>query len=186
MAAQSSKINAEAVLETLLTGPRKPLAELPKAGGLYGLHDHDGVLRYIGCTERGLHYRIWGNHAAGDGNSHKFSTIYNAGRLWHDRKDARSDPDDGAIAKAMRATFARKCCSATCVELPGWTKPELLELETSIRQMAPSEAMAWNDARRLQAFEPEAALDALLDRIKPPAFKLEALNRQRERWAHPA
>jgi hypothetical protein len=173
---------ADDILDVLMTRTPQRLDELPIEQGLYALYDHEGVARYIGVTEMGLRRRIWNYHSSGDNNSHKYSTIYNAGRLFHTRKDPRTDPVDGAIAKELRRLFARERCRAVGYPLPDVSRAELYGLEAQLRRMAPKEALSWNDARALDAFEPKDALDAFLSELDWPAFKIAAIERQAQRW----
>lgn len=175
--------SANAILDVLMTQEPKRLDALPLAQGVYALYDHEGVARYIGVTEMGIRRRIHNYHCGGDGNSHKYSTIFNAGRMFHERKDPRTCQTDGPIAKELRRLFARETCKAVGYPLPDLTVPELYALERELRRMAPVDALSWNDSRKLNAFEPKAALDAFLASISWPDRKLEAIERQAVRWA---
>ena len=77
----------------------------PWRGRRDALYDHEGHARYIGITAKCLTDRILKRHVGGDNNSHKFSTVYNAGRMFHARKAAASCPRDGKIAKELRRLF---------------------------------------------------------------------------------
>lgn len=172
----------ERILSYLHETPPLPLADLPPGQGIYALYDHTGAPRYIGITTMGLWRRIHDYHAGGDGNSHKFSTVYNAGRMFHTRKDSRTDAVDGRISKELRRLFARAHCRAVGFEIPGKSKRELLDIESHVRRIAPPETTLWNDARALPASEPEALVDALLDQLGWSTDKLAAIDRQACRW----
>lgn len=175
-------MNPKTVLERLLGNPAVQLDDLPVQQGVYALYDHEGSARYIGVTEMGLRKRIHRYHVGGDGNSHKFSTIFNAGRMFHTRDDAFTHPGDGRTAKELRRLFSRKCCRAVGLALPQLPKAELYALEADVRRIAPDSALSWNDVRALDAYEPSEFLDEFLKEIHWPDAKLEAVARQAERW----
>lgn len=176
-------MSPETVLERLLKSPTVRLSELPADQGVYALYDHEGVARYIGVTEMGLKKRIHNYHVGGDGNSHKFSTVYNAGRMFHTRDDTFTNAGDGRTAKELRRMFARRYCRAVGVSLPQHSKAELFALEAQIRRIAPQHALTWNDARSLDACEPAQLLNEFLNEIGWPSAKLAAIERQAERWS---
>jgi hypothetical protein len=178
-------VTPQSILDHLLGTAPLNLHDLPIGQGIYALYDHEGVARYIGITEMGLRKRIHQYHSGGDGNSHKFSTVYNAGRMFHTRKDARTDPADGPISKELRRIFSRTYCKAVGLELPDQTKTELLAVETEVRRIAPPEALSWNDARQLPATEPADLVDKLLQDLNWPTNKIEAIDRQSTRWHGP-
>ncbi len=171
----------DALVQLTTTTPLR-LAALPKTRGLYALYDHEGQIRYLGVTAKELRDRILRRHVAGDGNSHKFSSAYNAGRMWHDRKHLASDPLDGKIAKELRREFAKATCQAAVLRLPSWSNEELFRLEEDIRALAPRDMQIWNDRRQLHPSEPTAALNAFLTELKWPDDKIAAIDRQAERW----
>ncbi|MGX1165768.1 hypothetical protein AB7M16_002034 [Bradyrhizobium sp. USDA 372] len=146
------------------------------------LFDHAEQPRYIGVTEMGIRRRVAGYHVGGDGNSHKFSTIYNAGRMFHDRNSIHSCLQEGRIAKELRRLFARAHCRAVGVPLPGLAKADLFAVEAELRRIAPSNALSWNNLRALDAYEPVELVDQFLNTLSWPAAKLAAIHRQAERW----
>lgn len=161
------------------------LADIPEGQGLYALFDHVGMPRYIGMTANDLRYRINGNHPAGDGNSHKFSCRYNAGRLFHSRKDPRTDPIDGKLAKTLRAAFARRFCRANVVIISGLTRAQLRDLESLVKSLAPAETILWNDIKAITPSEPAPLVDKLLDELQWDCKSRDALERQAQRWKQP-
>lgn len=172
----------EDALVQLTTSTPLQLDALPETPGLYALYDHEGQIRYLGMAAKDLRDRIFRRHVGGDDNSHKFSSAYNAGRMWHDRKHPVSDPLDGKIAKQLRREFAKATCQAAVLRLPNWSTEELFRLEEDIRALAPREMQIWNDRRQLHPSEPTAALNAFLKELKWPDDKIAAINRQAERW----
>jgi hypothetical protein len=172
----------EAVLARLMETRPQPLNALPQHQGIYALYDHQGKARYIGVTEMGLKKRIAQYHVGGDDNSHKFSTVYNAGRMFHSRNDIHTDNRDGRVAKRLRRLFARSRCHAVAVPLLGLHKIDLFALEAEVRRIAPAAALAWNDLRALNAYEPVEALDAFLNEIAWSTERLQAVERQAARW----
>lgn len=175
-------MSPEAILERLIESPKVKLNALSADQGVYALYDHEGVARYIGVTEMGLKKRFHNYHVGGDGNSHKFSTIYNAGRMFHTRDDPYSDANDGRVAKELRRLFCRRYCSAVGIPLPELTKMELFALETKVRRIAPKHALSWNDTRVLDAYEPTDLLNIFLKEVSWPSAKSEAIARQAGRW----
>lgn len=175
-------VNPVEVLSHLLEADPRRLEQLPDIAGLYALRDHLGVVRYIGMTEMGIRRRVLRYHVAGDGNSHKFSTAYNAGRLYHERRDPASQVADGRISKTLRRILAREHCTATAFALPGATKDVLLALEARIIALAPAEALTWNHSRSLPASEPVELVDKLLDHLGWDESQRAAITRQAVRW----
>lgn len=179
---------ARDALALLLEQPPINLADLVGGGGLYSLTDEHGVVRYIGETGMPFLRRIHGYHCAGDENSHKFSTIFNAGRLWqmssadiNPVKRALNDISDGKVAKGLRATFARANCKARTIHLPELSTRDRKALEDAVLAITPTENKCWNDSRNLHAYEP-GGLDDFIMALSLPAGSVEALDRQRERW----
>jgi hypothetical protein len=175
-------------LSLLLEGTPTPLSKLTGGGGLYSLSDEHGTVRYIGETGMPFHKRIHNYHCAGDDNSHKFSTVFNAGRLWQmssvdisPAKRAVNDHADGKIAKELRCMFARSRCMARIVDLRHLSPMERKAFESAILSLAPPENRRWNDARVLEPYEP-AGLDEFLAELGWTTFRVEAVVRQRERW----
>jgi hypothetical protein len=175
-------MSAASLLSLLLETKPVLLKQLPQAQGIYALFDHAGVPRYIGVTEMGLRRRIAQYHVGGDNNSHKFSTIYNAGRMFHTRNDLHTDANDGRIAKELRRLFARAQCRAVGVPLPALSRTDLFTVEAEVRRIAPAIALSWNDVRALDAYEPVEHLDEFLKVLRWPEAKLNAVERQAERW----
>jgi len=155
-----------------------PLSELPNEQGLYALADHTNTIRYIGITTMTIRRRVEQYHVAGDGNSHKFSTVYNAGRLWHDRKSPISNRHDGAIAKRARREITRNNCRAIGFALPGLSKSELEQIEREV--IARVENLDWNGKRNLPTIDLGYQVSAMLRNWSQK--DLLALERQNERW----
>ncbi len=182
--------NPREALELLLEETPTALPKLQGAAGLYSLADEKGVVRYIGETGMGFHRRIHSYHCAGDDNSHKYSTVFNAGRLWqmssvdvNPAKRAVTDAADGRIAKELRSLFARSTCVARTIELPFLTKPQRQAFESAVLALAPGENTRWNDSRLLVPYEPEG-LDDFLTSLSWPSVKLEAIERQSVKWRY--
>lgn len=166
-----------------------PLAQVSGTGGIYALEDETGVVRYVGETIGPFFDRIYNRHVGGDDNSHKYSSVFNAGRLWHlsgrdvsPIKRALSDPSDGKWAKNLRRQFARSRCHARIFSLPGASKSELKTLEDGVLALLPAQNRAWNESRQLNAYEPKG-LDDFLMSLSLPSSVLQALDRQGERWS---
>lgn len=175
-------------LEVLLNAKPLPLAMLGNGFGMYSLTDENGVVRYIGETGQPFLKRIHGYHCAGDDNSHKFSTVFNAGRLWQMSsvdvspvKRAINNEADGRIAKALRAQFARSRCHARTIDLPGLNTLQRKALEAAILAIAPADNRKWNDKRVLHPYEP-AGLDDFISSLGWSEEKVAAVERQSARW----
>ena len=175
-------IDPTIILQRLLNTPPMRLDTVPRGQGIYALYDHEGRARYIGKTAKCLNERILKRHVGGDGNSHKFSSIYNAGRMFHDRKHPASCSTDGPIAKELRRLFAREYCRAVAIPLPGLSQKELDAIETAAISLAPTEAQSWNHARALDSYEPTEVLDAFVATLGWPRTKVDAIQRQARRW----
>ncbi|WP_233995749.1 GIY-YIG nuclease family protein [Erythrobacter sp. SD-21] len=174
-------IDAQAILDHLLGTPPLKLEDInSRKSGIYALYDHEHRPAYIGETTDFRH-RIYQNHSSGDGNSHKFSTVYNAGRMFHSRKDPRTCGEDGKIAKALRTRFAREYCRAVIFEIPGLNRKELKPIEARVLSIAPAEAKRWNGRKAIQAFEPHELVDKLLYDLNWDSSRLSAILRQAER-----
>lgn len=169
-------------LDRLMNSVPVSLADVPAGPGIYALYDHSGCPRYIGITAKCLNDRIYRRHAAGDGNSHKFSTAYNAGRMFHTRNHVATCSTDGQMAKELRRLFVRKHCAAVAVPLPGYGMERLLPLEAQICASAPDEMTQWNNTRALVAFEPTELLDDFIRTLGWSDGKLAAIDRQAARW----
>jgi hypothetical protein len=180
--------NPNEALLVLLEGFPTPLGNLSGGGGLYSLTDEHGIVRYIGETGMPFYRRIHNYHCAGDDNSHKYSTIFNAGRLWQMSnvdasmvKRAVNDDADGKIAKELRCLFARLNCKARVIDLPHLTAPERKALEAAVLAITPPENKLWNDKRMLAAYEPDG-LDDFLNALSWPMSRTTAVERQQARW----
>ena len=149
--------------------------------GLYLLHDHENVPRYIGQT-MDLWDRIYLRHCSGDGNSHKWSTAFNAGRLWHDRKNPKSVGADGKIAKALRAQLARRYCHVRVLPMPEKSAPDLSNLEHAVRKVAQGSMTDWNDQKAIRAVEPTELVDRLIRELRWGTEKRDAIDRQAIIW----
>jgi hypothetical protein len=170
------------ILQHLLYTPPVRLDTVPRGQGIYALYDHEGRARYIGFTAKCLNDRIFKRHVGGDGNSHKFSSIYNAGRMFHDPKQPATCSTDGLVAKELRRLFVREHCRAVAIPLPGLSRDQLVVIEAAMLSLAPTEAKSWNYARALEAYEPTEVLDAFLAALVWPRNKLDAIERQARRW----
>lgn len=169
-------------LSTLISAPLfRPTEIHDRAPGLYVLHDHTDVPRYIGMTMN-LRHRISSNHCVGDLNSHKWVAAYNAGRLWHDPRSPLSNAVDGKIAKALRATLVRSCCRVRVLRLPEITTADLDVLEKAVRALAPDPMNDWNDQKSIPSYEPAELVDRLLDDLGWDSSRREAIERQAARW----
>jgi hypothetical protein len=170
------------ILHHLLDTVPARLETMPKGRGIYALYDHGGRARYIGITAKCLNDRIFKRHVGGDENSHKFSSIYNAGRMFHARKHPVTCSKDGPVAKKLRRLFVREHCRAVAIPLPRLSKNELLAVESAVLNFAPIEAKSWNETRVLNAYEPTEVLDAFLTTLGWSREKLDAIERQARRW----
>jgi hypothetical protein len=175
-------VNATAIFERLMSSIPDSLANVPQGSGIYALYDHEGDPRYIGITGKDLRDRIYSRHAAGDGNSHKFSTVYNAGRMFHTRRHPATCSTDGAVAKELRRHFARRHCAAVAIPLPGVSFQQLLALEHEVCRLVPPDARRWNDTRALEVMEPTELVNDLLRSLGWDGRRLAAVERQAERW----
>lgn len=102
--------------------------------------------------------------------------------MYHERKNKLSNQVDGSIAKNLRRAFAREYCRAVAVTLPEVSFSALLELESDVIGLAPSEAILWNGARALPAFEPTRLIEDLLKKLRWPDEHIQALQRQEQVW----
>lgn len=178
------RFSVEDLLSALLEATPRPTVQAPRdARGLYGLVDHHGDLRYIGSTsstDQTFYERIHQRHRTGsEGMSHYFSTMYNTGRMWRDRKDALTKAD-GDIAKALRNEFVVDHCRAVWLPLPD--TEDIARLEAEVLSLAPEHAIAWN-RRRMQAYdEPVDLVEATLRRLGWGHREKAAIERQRLRF----
>ena len=172
-------MNEEQALAELAGGRGVLLDQLPEDQGIYGLRDHEGRLRYVGMTTMTLRRRIAQYHVAGDGNSHKYSCAYNAGLLWHDRKNAASCPLDGAVSKRARRQFARSFCRATGIPMPGMAKDQLASLERRIIDLH-GPGLDWNDSKII----PTINVDSIVMTMTASWSQKDkdAMERQQKRW----
>lgn len=176
--------SAKTILDKLLTAKPNPTVEAPRdARGLYGLIDHQRLLRYIGSTSSSnetFYKRIHQRHRTGsESTSHYFSRMYNTGRMWRERDDNLTVAD-GFIAKELRNAFVAEHCSAVWVAVPYHL--DIAGLEQEVLSLAPAHAIAWN-RRGMEIYgEPEGLVDATLKRLGWSKPKLEAIERQRLRY----
>ncbi|MFC2970188.1 exonuclease domain-containing protein [Acidimangrovimonas pyrenivorans] len=177
------RFTPEALLDALLSAEPRLTTEAPRdCRGLYGLIDHEGLLRYIGSTSSAnetLHKRIHQRHRTGSENtSHYFSHMYNTGRMWRDRDDATTK-SDGDIAKRLRNEFISDHCRAVWVALSD--DRNIAALEAEVLAIAPPDAIAWNNRGMAPYAEPGELVDATLRRLGLSDAELAALERQRRR-----
>jgi hypothetical protein len=179
---------ASEVLDRLLNSESLALRSIVGGGGIYALQDELGVVRYIGKTDGQFRKRIESYHCNGDDNSHKYSTIFNAGRLWHMSqrdinpvKRAVCNQADGKVSKELRRLYARSRCRARTCDLSYLSKQVLSGLELSVLEISPTESKLWNKSRNLSAYEPED-LDYFIETLSWPTVKIDAINRQKIRW----
>ena len=170
------------MLARLLDSAPTKLQSVSKGPGIYALYDHEAKPRYIGITERCLRDRIYSRHTAGDGNSHKFSSIYNAGRMFHSRGHPAICSQDGPIAKELRRLFTRAHCSAVAIPLTDVSMKELRALEVAVLAFAPEQATRWNHVRALEPIEPTELVASFVATLAWPRKKLDAIERQSQRW----
>lgn len=176
--------SADALLSILLETAPRPTFHAPRdARGLYGLVDHHGDLRYIGSTsstEQNFYERIHQRHRTGsEGMSHYFSQMYNAGRMWRDRKDPLTKAD-GDISKALRNEFIIDHCRAVWLPLPDTV--DIAQLEADVIAMAPDHAIAWNRRKMTAYEEPAELVEATLRRLGWGSHERAAIERQRLRF----
>lgn len=175
--------SAENLLSMLLEATPRPTVQAPRdARGLYGLVDHYGDLRYIGSTsstDQTFYERIHRRHRTGsEGMSHYFSQMYNTGRMWRDRKDAKTKVD-GDIAKKLHNEFVVDHCRAVWIPLSDTV--DIARLEAEVLSLAPERAIAWNRRRMPSYDEPTELVDATLRRLGWGSGALAAIERQRLR-----
>lgn len=154
------------------------LEDMPDRPGLYGLCDHRGKLSYVGITTGSLHDRIMLRHVGGDGSSHKYSSAYNAGYLWHDHK-AGSCKIDGSISKKIRREFARATCRAHAIIIPKKTKAELTRIERSVIGGIDVD-LPWQNKRKIDTIA--LPLEKVMAHVTLTQNDLEALTLQHARW----
>lgn len=174
-------------LASLISQPLiRPNASIPKLPGIYLLYDHTETPRYIGETGN-LWNRVYCNHCAGDGNSHKWACHYNHGRLWHSSKSTHTDMADGKIAKKLRAALARRYCLVRVLPLPSLSDRFLRrELERAVRDIAPNPMNDWNDQKSIPTCAPDELIDQLVIDLGWGHAQQGALERQAARWAKAA
>lgn len=179
------KLDPSVVLHGLMNCEPMRLGLLPHDHGIYALHDHMGVIRYIGITksiDTGLFDRINSRHVTGsEGRSHKFSHAYNTGRMWRAKKDGRRD---ASIAKRLRSEFIRRRCRATFVTVPPSLRTELPELEIAVQAVAPAHMLEWGRKRAVASLaEPKKLVDSLLDDLCFSPEQRAAIERQAALYA---
>lgn len=156
------------------------LASLPNHSGIYALRNHRGELQYVGITTMTIKKRVEQYHVAGDGNSHKYSSVYNGGLLWSERKHPDNHPVDGKIAKRIRRLFCRATCTATGIIMPDHTEPQLREIETEVINILGPQ-LAWN-GKKILPFEMVTISDIESSGIPTTLDEIGALDRQNQRW----
>lgn len=176
----SLQLDPSAVFRDLTRREPLRLAELPHDHGIYALHDHTGVVRYIGITssiDSGFYDRIHNRHVTGsEGRSHKFSHAYNTGRMWRAKKDGRQDSN---LAKRLRTEFIRRHCRATFVTVPPSLWAELPKLEIAVQGLAPAHMLDWGGKRAFASLaEPKELVDSLLDDLCFSPEQRAAIERQ--------
>ncbi|MEP2828732.1 hypothetical protein [Parvibaculum sp.] len=176
------KFDPEMTLRRLLETEPAKLDAVPDGPGIYALYDHEGLARYIGIAATCLRNRIFNRHVTGDENSHKFSSIYNAGRMFHSDKHPSTCPKDGKISKKLRSLFVRENCRAVAMPMPDMPKSDLRALESAVIALAPTGATSWNNRRWLDAHEPTEALNNVLEKLSWTQKNLDAIERQAQRW----
>lgn len=98
------------------------------------------------------------------------------------KKEPTSDPEEGALAKSLRALIARRFCLVRTLALPGSTKAERIHLEGLVRSMAPGTMNDWNDKKAIPAAEPISLVDQVLDEMGWTEDERAKLERQAARW----
>ena len=164
------------IFRKLTSADPKPLIGLPDSFGIYALWDHEGKIRYIGCTPKateGFRVRVENKHVTGsEGRSHKFSQAYCTGRMW--RYCKKLDPesalraqnsDDAKLAKKLRTLFIRKYCGITFMEIPNNGSQNyfsyLTSLESEVQNLAPTSMTEWEGI----GFSPFAESSELVDQL---------------------
>lgn len=177
-------MNASDILAALVSQEPVRTADLPAhQRGIYGLIDHEGILRYIGSTSapsENFRKRIHQRHRTGsETHSHYFSKVYCCGRMWRDRLNQQGQLD-AKIAKDIRSAFIAEYCRAVYVPIDA-TKAEIEQLEADIIRRAPAENTLWNGKGSIVYEEPTEQLDELLDKLGCNDGQRAALMRQSER-----
>jgi hypothetical protein len=171
-------MDSKYILDSLKNNKPCLLNELPDAFGIYALWDHEGLIRYIGCTPKGtegFRIRVANKHVTGsEGRSHKFSQAYCTGRMWRYCKnlhpfeaEQEQNKEDAKLAKKLRTIFIRRYCKVTYVEIPkhdvqGEYFNHLTALESQVQQMASPTMRAWEGVKFKSNSEPTALVDLLL------------------------
>lgn len=176
-------ISARDALDSLLSQPLRRLDDMPDAIGLYGLGDHEGRLHYFGMTDsESFSDRIWHRHIAGsEDRSHKLACNYSVGRLWHDRKNPKSNERDGAVSRRVRQAFIRKHCGFVCLPLT-MNQADLRRLERDVINLAWPHIADWNKTRKRVAIfdEPRDLVDIIIRDLRLSSQEIAALDRQAE------
>lgn len=173
-------LDPNVLYEVLARQKPSKLDALPRTHGIYGLYDHEGIMRYVGITRedrRGFYGRINGRHVAGsESRSHKFSHAYNTGRMWRAKGDTGPD---AKLAKNLRSLFARRFCAATAVAIPAACHAELPLLEGEVQRLAPAGQLTWLNVRGFEPIEePGKLVDQLLAELSYPPDAVSAILRQ--------
>lgn len=177
-----ASIEPAAILSRLLDTTPKHLSAVPRGPGIYALYDHASEARYVGITAKCLRDRIFNRHVGGDNNSHKFSSAYNAGHMFHSRRHPGTCAKDGPVAKELRRLFVRERCRAVAIPLRAVQKDELFALEAEVIALAPATALRWNNVRQMSAFEPADVVDTFIGKLGWSRERVAALERQSLRW----
>tara|TARA_B100000446_G_C10413167_1_gene291782 strand:- start:122 stop:706 length:585 start_codon:yes stop_codon:yes gene_type:complete len=185
-------MDSKDIFRKLTSSEPKSLIGLPDSFGIYALWDHEGEIRYIGCTPKateGFRVRVGNKHVTGsEGRSHKFSQAYCTGRMWRYCKklDPESalcaqNPDDAKLAKKLRTLFIREHCRITYVEIPNHGLLNyfsyLTSLESEVQNMAPASMRKWEGVGFSPFAEPSELVDKLME--KNPSLRTAA-ERQNE------
>lgn len=188
-------MDSKDIFRNLTSSEPKLLIGLPDSFGIYALWDHEGKIRYIGCTPKateGFRIRVGNKHVTGsEGRSHKFSQAYCTGRMW--RYCKKLDPesalraqnsDDAKIAKKLRTLFIRKYCRITFVEIPNNGIQNyfnyLTSLEAEVQSMAPESMREWEGVGFSPFAEPAELVEQLIS--ENPSLRTAA-ERQNEIFA---
>jgi hypothetical protein len=171
-------MDSKDIFSKLTSTEPKSLIGLPDSFGIYALWDHEGKIRYIGCTPKateGFRVRVGNKHVTGsEGRSHKFSQAYCTGRMWRyckklDPESALStqNSDNAKLAKKLRTLFIRKHCRITFVEIPNKGLQNyfnyLTFLESDVQNMAPASMRKWEGVGFSPFTEPSKLVDELIE-----------------------
>jgi DNA polymerase-3 subunit epsilon len=161
-------ITAQEILSELLAMQPQLTSKTPDdCRGIYGLVDHQGALRYIGSTSaesESFRKRIHHRHRTGsETHSHYFSRMYNTGRMFRLRNDAKTEAD-GRVAKKLRSAFIAEHCSAVWVALPDAVDIAGLEAQVIALVDALIERLALSPVKRAALARQKAQFEGRSDR----------------------